>query len=863
MVLYDLDEYDYWEPPDNFNGWHSPKEVSEQIEQQLRYHNQRVADGQADRASFKTFVIFPCSRGKVLDKQYLNMLSYYEKRDLTWPMGSLQMKYKQTFCAEHLPNLIFIQIQYLYYLSKHLTRLLNNDIFCCRHCECYRLIESNYHKQIRQVDDWNYGYHKSGADTKYQFRHKFLQKLTILWNDQGIQETFAFVDQFYKYTRIKNKKQYDRLKVSMSKNVDNEKIAIEKKIKDTNMQHDKSPVNYFDKLTQSLQFGTLDEWFDDVYKYVYKSRKFSKQKLFDELGKLLVCEYPICVEFCYYFVYIKLIMGRLFHLHGYNLAREENGIKMADVEFEKWSQWSGFEGMQYDSSITQSKDINIKHINVLEDMYKYFDISPDQDSFDHHDKYVQIKCKELTSMEIQLVYLCHYQIYRHASCNSIRFDVANSCDNTITTNSGMKKKRDVNSNINKRNNRSKRNAILGNAIINLSDIVSIDEKEFEKFDTNWKRLETRLRKIIVPQIGGTQIDQFSTKRSKDFIIFVPYYYCRLFLKLRNIIMKNIHSRMNFKWPNIKDGENWDSLLLSKFMANKVDMKDKSKFIKAVMKQFYKLQTKSDWYQLLQIDELKILEKYHLSKCDNINTNNDEMKKEVLLVNNVDATTVEKNEKLLIKDIINFKKLLYLIMVHNQFIYHFPFIRWVITDLHTSKQWKLKSNSNSKKDSDNSNKNDSNTGSVKQTEKQSDKQSSKITARRFVKYSRYNNIQQQLEFAREKSKKFEGCIIEYFESIGCILWLTKMSLSRHVANIKGCLQCFDCSINPTMKNGDFDMKNNFYQYLIAKNGYIGNPIRFHRYLGVTDNTSTNPWMGRREMIDGTTNCVISNDKLSDA
>ena len=63
-------------------------------------------------------------------------------------------------------------------------------------------------------------------------------------------------------------------------------------------------------------------------------------------------------------------------------------------------------------------------------------------------------------------------------------------------------------------------------------------------------------------------------------------------------MKNIHSRMNFKWPKIQHGENWDSSLLSKFMKIIVDKDDKSKFIQ--------LQTKSDWYPFLQVDELKIL-----------------------------------------------------------------------------------------------------------------------------------------------------------------------------------------------------------------------------------------------------------------
>ena len=101
--------------------------------------------------------------------------------------------------------------------------------------------------------------------------------------------------------------------------------------------------------------------------------------------------------------------------------------------------------------------------------------------------------------------------------------------------------------------------------------------------------------------------------------------------------------------------------------------------------------------------------------------------------------------------------------------------------------------------------------------------------------------QQLHHHEKKSTKFEGCMIEYFESIGCISLLTEMSHKRNIAYIKGCLQCFDYSINPIIKTGDFRVNNNFYQFLIVRNGYTTNryPTRFYKYLCVIKESLTDP------------------------
>lgn len=78
MVLFDIHDYDYLELPDDFNREHSPKDVSD-----------------------NTFFVFLCCPGKAFGKQYINMLSYYEKFNLRSFWDDTQVTPKQTFCAEH------------------------------------------------------------------------------------------------------------------------------------------------------------------------------------------------------------------------------------------------------------------------------------------------------------------------------------------------------------------------------------------------------------------------------------------------------------------------------------------------------------------------------------------------------------------------------------------------------------------------------------------------------------------------------------------------------------------------------------------------------------------------------------------
>ena len=103
-------------------------------------------------------------------------------------------------------------------------------------------------------------------------------------------ETFSFVADFQKYTKLNDNTNTTNINT----------CGINGNVKDR-------------------RFNSLDEWFTHVYKYTYGKDKsmfngklLGKQELYSEIRELIIYEYPICIEFCHYFIHLKLVLGRWF-----------------------------------------------------------------------------------------------------------------------------------------------------------------------------------------------------------------------------------------------------------------------------------------------------------------------------------------------------------------------------------------------------------------------------------------------------------------------------------------------------------------------------------------------------------------------
>ena len=89
--------------------------------------------------------------------------------------------------------------------------------------------------------------------------------------------------------------------------------------------------------------------------------------------------------------------------------------------------------------------------------------------------------------------------------------------------------------------------------------------------------------------------------------------------------------------------------------------------------------------------------------------------------------IQENEQKLLQDICNFKKLLYLVLVYNELIEHNEFqgLKWIVIDMQSSTKW-------------------------------------------YPKYKIDNNSRMK--------HKCANFMTEYFESIRCLVWLSKVSNS---------------------------------------------------------------------------------------